>query len=103
MNGKSSLSNSFLAENLNTLDGIVGYNVLSYDIRELTIPSFDYLFTPSYYSVAEMYIFGSRKSAKTKHVALRTIYRLITDKDYNALVIRKIASEINDSVRVELE
>lgn len=100
---RSNLSNSFLADNLKSLDGKVGYNVLSYDIRELTLPSFDYLFTPSYYSVSEVYMFGSRKSAKTKHVALRIIYRLITDPEYNALGIRKIASEINDSIRVELE
>lgn len=103
MEERSNLSSSFLKENLSGLDGIVGYNVLSYDIRDLTLPSFDYLFAPNYYSVSEIYMFGSRKSAKTKHTALRIIYRLITDQDYNALVIRKIASEITDSVRVELE
>lgn len=47
-------------------------------------------------------MFGSRKSAKTKHVALRFIYRLLIDEDYNALAMRKIASEIHDSIREEL-
>ena len=73
------------------------------NIQDLTIPSFDYLFDSKYYSVREMYVFGSRKSAKTKHLALRIILRTMVDKDYNALAMRKIASEIKQSIQAELQ
>lgn len=80
-----------------------GYNVLRVPLDEIIIPAFEYLFNEAYYSVREIYNFGSRKSAKTKHTALRIVYRLLTDDEYNALVMRKVASEIPDSVREELQ
>lgn len=81
----------------------VPYSVLSYDLNEKILPAFEYLFNPTYYSVREIYMFGSRKSAKTKHVALRLIYRLLTDEEYNALAMRKIAGEIMDSIKEEIQ
>jgi phage terminase large subunit len=50
-----------------------------------------------------MFLFGSRKSAKTKSIALRLVIRLMMDKDYNAVAMRKIASELKDSVVAELQ
>ncbi len=72
-------------------------------LSKITVPSFQYLLDPQYYSVREMYLFGSRKSAKTKHLALRIIRRILTDPEYNALCMRKISSELGESVAEEIE
>lgn len=57
---------------------------------------------PIYFTVRLMFLFGSRKSAKTKHIALRMIMRTMSDPEYNGLVMRKIAGEIPESVANEL-
>lgn len=72
-------------------------------LSNLTVNSFRYLLDPQYYSVRQMYLFGSRKSAKTKHVALRFIKRILEDPEYNALALRKTSSELTESVAEELE
>lgn len=72
-------------------------------LQDLTVASFRYLLDPTYYDVSKMYLFGSRKSAKTKHIALRMILRILQDKDYNALAMRKNSSEIKESIAEELQ
>lgn len=57
---------------------------------------------PIYYTIKLFYLFGSRKSGKTKHIALRMILRIITDPEYNALAMRKVAGDIPDSIAEEL-
>lgn len=72
-------------------------------LNSLLVSSFLYLFQDKYEKVREILMFGSRKSAKTKHVALRIILRTMRDREYNALVMRKVASELKTSVKEELE
>ncbi len=73
-------------------------------INDLTVGKFQWLLQPGYFTVAEMYLFGSRKSAKTKHVALRMIVRAMMDKDYNGLAMRKIGgNNLNESIMEELQ
>jgi phage terminase large subunit len=59
------------------------------NLTELTVPAFRYTMMSIYYTVREMFLFGSRKSAKTKHIALRIILRAMSDREYNALCMRK--------------
>lgn len=72
-------------------------------LNDLTVNNFNYLLDPQYYSVRLMYLFGSRKSAKTKHIALRIVKRILEDPEYNALAMRKISSELLESVAEEIE
>lgn len=72
-------------------------------LEDLIIKHYKYLFLEIYFSVRLIFMFGSRKSAKTKHVALRLVLRVMWDKNYNGLAMRKVAAELKDSVREELE
>lgn len=72
-------------------------------ISEKAVASFYYLFMPELFSVREMYIFGSRKSAKTKNVALRFILRIMHDAEYNAMAMRKSGNRIEESIKEELD
>lgn len=72
------------------------------NLSNLTVKSFQYLLMPIYFTVRLMFLFGSRKSAKTKHIALRMVMRTMTDPDYNALAMRKIAGEIPESIANEI-
>lgn len=71
-------------------------------LKELTVKSFRFLLDPLYYSVRLMFLFGSRKSAKTKHIALRMVLRVMSDPEYNGLAMRKISGEIPESILNEL-
>lgn len=72
-------------------------------LSNLIVKAFAYLFLPVYLDTREIFLFGSRKSAKTKHVALRLIMRCMWDREYNAVAMRKIASELKHSVKEELD
>lgn len=72
------------------------------NISTITVKSFRYLLEEKYNSVRLLFLFGSRKSAKTKHIALRMILRTMKDRKYNALAMRKIAGEIPESIANEL-
>lgn len=72
-------------------------------LTSITIRDFHYLLSEAYFNVKLIYLFGSRKSAKTKHVALRLILRTMWDKNYNALAMRKIAGDIPESIANELQ
>ena len=73
-------------------------------ISSTILKHFQYLLSPTYFDlIDEMFLFGSRKSAKTKSIALRLVIRLMLDRDYNAVAMRKIASELKDSVVSEIQ
>lgn len=76
---------------------------LNQNLSDLIVPEFWYLFAPEYYSIAEMIILGSRKSSKTKHLALRLVIRAMMTRGYNALAMRKIAAQLNDSIKAEID
>ena len=73
------------------------------NLTELTVPAFRYTMMSIYYTVREMFLFGSRKSAKTKHIALRIILRAMSDREYNALCMRKASVWISESIQEELQ
>lgn len=70
-------------------------------LSNLIVLAFAYLFTD--FHTRFLFLIGSRKSAKTKHIALRIIFRILNDPTYNALAMRKVKDKIKDSIKVELE
>ncbi len=70
-------------------------------LSSLIVLAFAYLFTD--FTTRFLFLIGSRKSAKTKHIALRIVYRILRDPEYNALAMRKVKDKIKDSIKVELE
>lgn len=70
------------------------------NLSSLIVFAYSYLFTD--FTTRFIFLIGSRKSAKTKHIALRIVLRLLQDKEYNALVMRKVNNTIKDSVKEEI-